>query len=347
MKANDLRDRPEPRPPPVRRPSAPENPSHGRLRKHEPPPTISIIMPCYNGAKHVERSILSVQAQTRRDWELIVVDDGSTDGSWPLLAALSATDTRIELLRQQNAGAAAARNRGLRAARGRFIAFLDADDTWDPRFLELMSAALDDNPDAGIAYCGWQNVGLPGGQGLPFIPPDYETPAKLEALLEGCRWPIHGALTRAPLIRGCDGFDETLSSCMDYDLWLRLGTEQRLQRIPAVLAYYHHHDGDQITRNLARIALNHFRTQGKFLEHRPEVAHRLGTFRVRQLTVGELLRRGYAAYWQRDLPAARTIFCVVMRSGYGTAKDWLHMLPCLLPLCVHSRVLQYIDSRRR
>lgn len=347
MKANDLRDRPEPRPPPVRRPNAPENPGHGRLRKHEPPPTISIIMPCYNEAKHVERSILSVQAQTRGDWELIVVDDGSTDGSWPLLTSLSATEPRIKLLRQQNAGAGAARNRGLGVARGRFIAFLDADDTWDPRFLEVMSAALDNNPEAGIAYCGWQNVGLPGGQGLPFIPPDYETPAKLEALLEGCRWPIHGALTRAPLIRGCGGFDETLSSCMDYDLWLRLGTEQRLQRIPAVLAFYHHHDGNQITHNRSRVALNHFRTQGKFLEHHPHVGRRLGAFRVRQLTVGELLRRGYAAYWQRDLPAARAIFRVVMKYRYGTAKDWLHMLPCLLPLCVHARVLQYIDSHRR
>lgn len=304
-------------------------------------------MPCRNGAIHLGRSISSVQAQTLRDWELIVVDDGSTDSSLNLLTALASSDRRIRVLRQQNAGAAAARNRGLGVARGRFIAFLDADDTWDPRFLELMSAALDKNSDTGIAYCGWQNVGLPGGRGLPFIPPDYETPAKLETLLEGCRWPIHGALTRAALIHDCGGFDETLSSCMDYDLWLRLGTEQRLQRVPAVLAYYHHHDGDQITRDLSRIALNHFRTQGKFLEHHPEVAHHLGIFRVRRLTLGELLRRGYAAYWQRDLPAARAIFRVVMRNRYGTTKDWLHMLPCLLPLCVHSRVLQYIDSHRR
>lgn len=350
MKLTDLRCEPVAHSPP--RPQetlqdAPATRNRDRLRKHEHSPTVSIIMPCYNEASRIDRSIASVQAQTLHDWELIVVDDGSTDDSWQVLTALSASDTRIRILRQQNAGAAAARNRGLPLANGRFIAFLDADDTWEPQFLEAMSSALDSNAEAGIAYCGWQNLGLPGGQGLPFVPPDYETPAKLEILLEGCRWPIHGALTRAPLIRGCGGFDETLSSCMDYDLWLRLGTEQRLHRVPEVLAYYHHHGGVQITCDRSRIALNHFRTQRKFLEDHPEVARRLGIFRVRQLTLGELLRRGYAAYWQRDLPAARTIFRVVMRSGYGTAKDWLHMLPCLLPLCVHSRVLQYIDSHRR
>lgn len=316
-------------------------------RREDLSPTVSIIMPCYNGAKHLDESIGSVRAQTLRDWELIVVDDGSTDNSLRKLNALAEADPRITVLSQKNAGASAARNSGLRVAKGRFIAFLDSDDTWSPRFLELMSVSLDTNAEAGIAYCGWQNLGLTGGRGLPFTPPEYENPAKLETLLEGCRWPIHGALTRAALIRDCGGFDEALTSCMDYDLWLRLGTEHKLLRVPAVLAYYHHHGGDQITQNVARIALNHFRTQRKFLDAHPNVTVRLGRPRVRQLTLGELMRRGYEAHWKRDLRSTRVIFREVMRNGYGSAKDWLYMLPCLLPLCIHSRVIQYIDSRRR
>ena len=308
-------------------------------------PTISIAMPCYNGARHLPLSVGSVQAQTRADWELIVVDDGSNDDSWKTLQGLAAADARVRIFRQANAGAAAARNHGLREVRGRYTAFLDSDDTWDPHFLESMVAALESEPDAGIAYCGWQNLGVAGGRGAPFIPPDYENQTKLEALLEGCRWPIHGALTRSELIQECGGFDETLSSCMDYDLWLRLGTSHRLALVPQVLAYYHHHAGEQITKNGARIALNHWRAQRKFLEQHADARTQLGERRIRDLTDGGLLQRGYAAYWKRDLPAARKIFRRVMTQGYGGPKDWLYMLPCLLPEILQLRLIKLLDSR--
>lgn len=311
----------------------------------EASPSVSIVMPCFNASQHLEMSIGSVQAQTRPDWELIVVDDGSTDGSWAALNALAVADTRVRIFQQPNLGAAAARNHGLREVRGRYTAFLDSDDTWDPRFLESMVAALESEPDAGIAYCGWQNLGVAGGRGAPFIPPDYENQTKLEALLEGCRWPIHGALTRSELIQECGGFDETLSSCMDYDLWLRLGTSHRLALVPQVLAYYHHHAGEQITKNGARIALNHWRAQRKFLEQHADARIQLGERRIRDLTDGGLLQRGYAAYWKRDLAAARKIFRRVMTQRYGGPKDWLYMLPCLLPEKLQLNLIKLLDSR--
>lgn len=310
-------------------------------------PAVSIIMPCYNAAAHLCRSVGSVLAQTRADWELIAVDDGSTDGTWQELQRLAAADPRIRAIHQANAGAAAARNRGLLQARGIYTAFLDADDTWEPEFLETMSAALDGAPDAGIAYCGWQNLGLGGGRDDPFVPPDYETEGKVAALLDHCRWPIHAALVRTRLVHDSGRFDETLSACMDYDLWLRVGSFHRLVRVPRVLAYYHHHGGEQITRDRARIALNQWRAKRKYLRAHPAVLARLGRKRARDLTEGELLRRGYASYWKRDLPAARKIFRIVMQHGYGTLKDWTHMLPAWLPESWHCRLLRLRDWHSR
>lgn len=296
-------------------------------------------MPCYNAAAYLPTSIGSVLAQTRSDWELVIIDDGSTDLSWQTLQRFAAQDNRIRIFKQVNAGAATARNRALREARGTYIAFLDSDDTWHPEFLEAMVTTLDADPTAGIAYCGWQNVGLGGARDDPFIPPEYENENKTESLLGGCRWPIHGALVHSQLIQEAGGFDETLSSCMDFDLWLRLGTIHRLIRVPRVLAYYHHHGGEQITRNKARIAMNHWRTQQKFLIANPGLGTSLGKPHIRDLTMGELLKRGYACYWQRDLPAARQIFRTVMKQGYGTLTDWKYMLPAWLPESWHRWLL--------
>ena len=308
-------------------------------------PTFSVIMPCYNGSQHLAQSTASVQAQTRDDWQLIIVDDGSKDDSWLRMQAIAANDPRIVLLQQDNKGAAAARNLGLQHAGGRLIAFLDADDTWHPNFLRLMSEALAGQEEHALAYCGWQNVGIGREGSKPFVPPDYEGPGKIEALLGGCRWPIHGAMLGADLIRRYGDFDTSFGSCMDYDLWLRLGSRLSLVRVPEVLAFYHFHDGEQITKNRSRIAFNHLRVQQKFLAAHPEIVKQLGREKVRSLTDGEMLKRAYLSYWKGDLVTARPLFRAVMANGYGHAKDWIYMLPSLLPFALHSTLLRWFRAR--
>lgn len=308
-------------------------------------PAVSVIMPCFNGGERLRESVGSVQRQTSGDWELFVVDDGSTDGSWEILESIQ--DDRIRRIRQANGGPSAARNRGLAEARGRFIAFLDADDSWDPSFLATMVEALGGQPEAVLAYCGWRNLGVSGGRGAPFVPPEYETADKGETLLGGCRWPIHAALTRAEAIREAGGFDESMRAAVDYDLWLRVATRGTLVRVSEVLAFYHHHGGEQVTKNHLRLAMSHWRAQRKFLDAHPEVRRRLGRRRVRQLLYGELLRRAYGAYWARDLGTARSLFRAVMRHGYGGVRDWLYMLPSLLPEELHGRLLTLRDGRRQ
>lgn len=299
-------------------------------------PAISIIMPCYNRAGTIARSIETVLGQTFVDWELIIIDDGSTDDSPAVIQRYD--DKRIKLYTQTNRGVCAARNAGLSHAQGDIIAFLDADDTWAPECLSKLYQALI-NSQAALVYCGWQNIGLPGGQGEPFVPQNYETPEKLALLFESCRWPIHACLTYKKAIIEAGMFNQTLQTAEDYLLWLNIGMKHLLTSVPAVLAYYHFHDGNQATNDKAKTAINHYRAQQLFLAQHPESATTLGRNNLRRLMYGELLKRGFECYWKRELHSARIIFKQVMKHGYGSVSDWKYMLPSLLPYAFHRKLI--------
>lgn len=118
---------------------------------------VSIITPCYNGATYIRETIESVLAQSYRKWEMIVVDDGSEDHSAEIVRSYAETDDRIILIQQANAGSAAARNHGIRRASGQYIALLDADDLWDPAFLERQTAYMREH-DAVCVYCSYRCI---------------------------------------------------------------------------------------------------------------------------------------------------------------------------------------------
>lgn len=115
-------------------------------------PTVSIVIPIYNSAWSIRDTILSALNQSFTDYEVILVDDGSTDGLTAVIGQFLNADKRLRLVTQENGGLAAARNRGLAEARGAFVAFLDADDLWHPKFLERVLAELVADPDAPFAY---------------------------------------------------------------------------------------------------------------------------------------------------------------------------------------------------
>ncbi len=124
---------------------------------------VSIITPCYNGEKYIGMTLDSVLAQTYKNWELIVVDDGSKDSSVDVVSEYMARDERIQLIRQKNAGSAAARNAGIKAATGRYVALLDADDIWKPEFLE---AQLDfmQQKNAACVFSAYDMIDADGRQ---------------------------------------------------------------------------------------------------------------------------------------------------------------------------------------
>lgn len=116
----------------------------------------SVIMPLYNKAPYVRKAVESVVDQTFADWRLVVVDDGSTDGGSDIVSGIE--DSRIRIIRQGNAGVGAARNRGVAESSAPYICFLDADDWWEPTFLEEMAALIERHPDAGIYGTGYYIV---------------------------------------------------------------------------------------------------------------------------------------------------------------------------------------------
>src|SRR5947207_2276441 len=115
-------------------------------------PLVSVIIPTYNYARFIAEALASVQSQTYSNWEMIVVDDGSTDDTEAVVKRIAADERRISYLRQENAQQAAARNNGIRQAKGNYFQFLDADDLIEPQKLEQQVAFLQQHPEVDIAY---------------------------------------------------------------------------------------------------------------------------------------------------------------------------------------------------
>lgn len=128
---------------------------------------VSIVTPCYNAGRYIAQTIESVLVQTFTDWEMIIVDDGSTDNSAKIVNEFSQKDSRIKLIRQKNGGSACARNNGISNACGRFIALLDADDLWDENFLSEQIAFMQKKN----ALCVFSSYRKIDGDSKPFSRP--------------------------------------------------------------------------------------------------------------------------------------------------------------------------------
>lgn len=129
---------------------------------------ISIIVPIYNGEKSLHISMESILAQTLPDWELLLVDDGSTDGSGVICAEWAARDSRIRVIHKPNGGVSSARNAGMAVATGTYITFCDSDDYLEPDYLELLLRTAQENPDCGHIWCCFQTVtGYHGENAVP------------------------------------------------------------------------------------------------------------------------------------------------------------------------------------
>lgn len=301
-------------------------------------------MPCFNAETYVREAIESVLRQTYTGVELIVVDDGSTDRSRAIVRGFGRD---VRLIEQENRGPFPARNRGVAASTGEYVAFLDADDYWTPDCLSELHRALC-GTDAVLSYCGWQNIGVAGGRGEPYIPPDYEADNKLAAFLRAAApWPIHAALMRRSVWDAVGGFDLDLRTCMDYDLWLRVAVASPIRRVEKVMAVYRHHDEGQITSVQWRQARNSWLVKKKFIREHPEITQALGPSKLAELVDGGLLRRGYDAYWRRDLVTARRIFRIALRAGGWRLKDLKYLLPSLLPERTYASLIGAADAKTR
>lgn len=197
-------------------------------------------MPAYNAAAFIGESLSSVLAQTFTDWELIVVDDGSTDNTAELV--LAQKDSRIHYVYQTNQGPSAARNAALEMSSAEFVAFLDADDWWSDEALALLLAALKQVPlSVALAHGDWAHVMPDGAVGRTHSSRFTQGPG-LQTLLLHNPFALHAALLRRRALEAVGGFRSSAVTLEDWDCWLRLAAAgYGLVHVPQRVAFYRRH----------------------------------------------------------------------------------------------------------
>ena len=199
-------------------------------------PLVSIVMPTWNRAHTLRRAVQSVQGQTFRGWELVVVDDGSSDDTPFVLQGLTTFDPRIRVVTGDHGGVSKARNAAIAAARGRYIAFLDSDNTWEPDFLRVAVGAMQSR-GLDAAYTAME---LHDGGRTTYRAFD----GGREHLLVGNHIDLNVLVVRADRLAEVGGFAEDLRRTVDYDLVLRLSEVCALTYLPYVGAIYSEDSGD-------------------------------------------------------------------------------------------------------
>ncbi|GAB3279181.1 glycosyltransferase family 2 protein [Larkinella harenae] len=254
---------------------------------------ISVIIPLYNKADYIKKSVQSVLQQSFRYFELVIVNDGSTDNS--LNELLNFTDSRISIISQENAGVSVARNNGVKKAKYDFIAFLDADDWWDPHYLEEMFSLIRDFPEASVFGC--QYYWVKGETFTPSVNPyvkgfrgyiDY-----VKAYIHAWWMPLSSisVVIDKATFQKLGGFKEELKFGEDFDLWIRFALYYKVAYFNKPLAYYNQ-NVSSTSRALGNDKLynpkNHFIFNLTFLrtfeESSSELKCLLDGLRVRNLT---------------------------------------------------------------
>ncbi|MGQ0765852.1 MAG: glycosyltransferase [Gemmatimonadota bacterium] len=203
-------------------------------------PTVSVVIPAHNSAATIGAALDSLVGQNLREWEAVVVDDHSTDETRAVVLARAIKDRRIRLVRTINRGASAARNTGLSLARAPLVHFLDADDSITPDLLSSAVESLARDPSAVAWTCGWRRVN-DAGESVETQQPFFGGDPFLSAA-RACPVTIHSIVNRTALLRRLGGFDESLVTCEDWDLWVRLTRSGgRILGNPLPLAVYRTH----------------------------------------------------------------------------------------------------------
>jgi glycosyltransferase involved in cell wall biosynthesis len=223
---------------------------------------VSIIMPAFNACKYIADGIESVLAQTYKNWELIIIDDGSTDNTAAIAAYFRNIDHRIKYLYQENGRQGKARNLGIKNSSGKYIAFLDADDKWTENKLSVQTAILDKDKSIDLifspGYCLFEN----GIENYGFHIKDFWDSSDFKDFLENNRIPILSVVVKKQTLLSVGGFTEKndIQNAEDYHLWLKLLIYgSKFKSINDRLFYYRIHKGQSTYEN-ANITVPIFNT---------------------------------------------------------------------------------------
>lgn len=209
-----------------------------------PVPLVSVVMPVHNGGRYLDAAIDSIRAQSLTELELILIDDGSTDGSGERMQAHAAADPRLSVLRIPHSGVATALNTGLAAARAPLIARMDADDIALPQRMQCQLAAMHARPEVAALGTGIEAIDADGrvtGSAMPG-----GDPAEIRAALLRANCLHHPTvMMRRDIVLAAGGYRPIFTAAEDYDLWLRLSEHHDLSNLPDLLLRYRGHAGQQ------------------------------------------------------------------------------------------------------
>jgi glycosyltransferase involved in cell wall biosynthesis len=299
-------------------------------------PAVSVVVPVYR-ARYLRSAIASVEAQTYGDYEIIVVDDGSPDRV--TVDAWSAADRdRVRCLKQENRGPSGARNTGILAARGSFVAFLDSDDTWEPTYLKEQIAAITRGEGFDLVFSNWMTMGRSR-------PRRYGPVSCTGLLREECTIILSGVVARRDAVLDAGLFDERFRHAEDFDLWLRmLKTGARIvfqprallnRRVHAASLSYDtvHHGGK------ALLVLEKFQQRSDLTT----AERAAGEWRIRKLAAEIRLEEAKRAMARGDFTAARA----ALHDANEFYRSWKLRLVRLLFRLWPTLVVRGHDLRER
>jgi glycosyltransferase involved in cell wall biosynthesis len=246
-------------------------------------PSISVVMAVYNGERYLAAAVESILAQAHRDFEFVIVNDGSTDRSGTMLRDYAARDPRVRLIARENKGLTKSLNEAISLAQGEFVARMDADDVSMPDRFERQVRYLREHPDC---VCVGSRVALIDPYGSVIQPAtDHKlTHEEIDAeLLQGIGWAIvhPAAIMRVDALRRVGGYREEFRTSQDLDLFLRLAEIGRLANLPEPLVQYRQHfesvnyaKHEEQTRVKGRIVADAYRRRGLPMNGEPQLVHR-------------------------------------------------------------------------
>jgi glycosyltransferase involved in cell wall biosynthesis len=301
---------------------------------------VSVIIPTYNQAQYLVEAVESVLAQTYKNIEIIVVDDGSTDGTEEVLSPYM---DRIRYFYQENRGCAAARNVGIRHARGKYLSFLDHDDIFLPEKIELQVRFLEENYEYGFVHSNFY-IFNENDQEVRIrhqVPPPsgYVFPRLFMGSFIGCLT----MFMRKKCIEKSGGFDEQRQTCSDCDLWLRVARHFKGAYIHKVLAVYRFH-ASSVSTNHILVAEEKFKILTKVLRLYPSAIDEIGREAVSRRFCHLLRDLGYLYFDAYELPAARSCFRRAVGHSPRSWSSYAYYLATWLPVPV-IKALRQIKRR--
>lgn len=292
---------------------------------------VSVIIPTYNCATYITEAIDSALAQTYKDYEIVVVDDGSTDNTREVLGKYIENGL-INYIYQSNQGVVAARNATLRAARGEYVAFLDADDMWEPNKLELQMRFLAERPDVALLHGNIRIVDADKNktvfESLP-ISKRHKSDHIFEELYLGNFINTSTVVIKRECLDKVGHFDTSLRQAEDYDLWMRLAAEFKCGFQDVVMGTYRVH-GTNTSKNNIQVTEHDLKVLNKMKSLYPTLVSSIPKEKIKERFFKKNFSLGYGYFCQYDLVNARKYFLSALKYKRNSLPSYIYILSTYL-----------------